>query len=116
MRREDMDGPDRHDVLMECAPRLLPAYLALFAVVLSAAICLMLFFARRRTVIRERFGIEGTTNGDIALYMCCGPCALAQETRTLMHEQVHDGMWYGALPGVQAPVAVAAPVGQKMAA
>lgn len=111
-------GPEEDDehpgLPQECLQRIIPAYLALFALAISAAICLMLYAARRRTALRERFGIKGCKGEDIALYLCCAPCAIAQETRTLMHEQVHQGVWYGALPGVQAPPALAAPACQKM--
>lgn len=112
MGDDDMDGPP---VLpKECIPRIAPAYIVFSAVIIAAAISLAMFFARRRTAIRERFGIEGSAKEDIALSLCCAPCALAQETRTLMHEQVHEGVWYGALPSVQAPT-FAAPANQKMA-
>lgn len=85
-------------------------------VIASAAvalfICVMMFFAHRRTALRERFGIEGTSRNDALLYVFCCPCAIAQETRTLMHEQVHEGVWYGStLPGV---TSAAAPQTQKM--
>jgi Cys-rich protein (TIGR01571 family) len=110
---DDMEeeGPG---IPQECVARVAPAYLVLAGVAITLIIYVSLFFARRRTALRERFGIEGTTTNDQLLYVCCGPCALAQETRTLMHEQVHEGVWYGALPGVAAP-ATAVPVAQKMA-
>lgn len=56
------------------------------------------FAARRRQLIRERFGIEGSLPKDCALWTFCSVCALSQETRTLMHEQVHHGVWHGAIP------------------
>lgn len=104
------------EIPQECLPRLAPAFILLVAAVIAAIVCVTLFLARRRTAMRERFGIAGSVKEDTLLYLCCAPCALAQETRTLMHEQVHDGVWYGALPGVAPPAAiVAAPAAQKMA-
>jgi Cys-rich protein (TIGR01571 family) len=91
-----------------------PAVIAIAALGLTLFVYVTLFFARRRTALRETFGIDGTPKEDCLLYAFCAPCALAQETRTLMHEQVHGGVWYGALPGVVA-APVAAPVPQKMA-
>lgn len=51
----------------------------------------------RRTALRERFGIEGTRAQDCALWTFCAPCSLAQETRTLMHNNVAEGLWHGPL-------------------
>nr|BAE53693.1 CW80Cd404 protein [Chlamydomonas sp. W80] len=108
------DGP--HGIPRECVARVAPAYVAITGVFLALAVYMTLFFARRRTALRERYGIAGTAREDCLLYAFCTPCALAQETRTLIHEQVHDGIWYGALPGVAPPAAtVAAPAPQKMA-
>jgi len=89
----------------ECLARLTPAFIAVAAISIALFICIALFFARRRSAIRARFGIEGSVKEDQLLYVFCAPCALTQETRTLMHEQVHEGVWYGALPGVVAPTA-----------
>lgn len=111
------DDDDHHGLPHECEARLLPASLALIALALALFITLALYLARRRTALRERFGLEGSVRGDRCLYFFCTPCALAQETRTLMHEQVHEGVWYGALPGVAPPPpvhAVGIPMPQKM--
>jgi len=110
------DGPDGpHGIPKECIARVAPAYIALAGLVLALFVYAAVFLARRRTAIRERYGIDGTRREDCLLYTFCAPCALAQETRTLMHEQVHDGIWYGALPGVApASVPAAVPLPQKM--
>lgn len=89
----------------ECQARIAPAFLALAALILAMCVSLALVLARRRTAMREQFGIEGSAKKDCLLYFFCTPCALAQETRTLMHENVHEGVWYGPLPGVAAPTA-----------
>ncbi|GAX80538.1 hypothetical protein CEUSTIGMA_g7976.t1 [Chlamydomonas eustigma] len=99
-------GDKKHgppEIPEECLARLTPAFIAVAAASIALFICVALFFARRRSAIRERFGIEGSTKEDQLLYVFCAPCALTQETRTLMHEQVHEGVWYGALPGVVSP-------------
>jgi Cys-rich protein (TIGR01571 family) len=106
------DGP--HGIPQECMARLAPAYLALAAVAITAIVMTATYFGRRRTAMRERFNIEGSSREDCLLYAFCTPCALAQETRTFMHEQVHEGVWYGALPGVHAPIALGVPQAQKM--
>jgi hypothetical protein len=91
--------------------------IAIASAAIALFICIAMFFARRRTALRERFGIEGSPRADTLLYMFCGPCAIAQETRTLMHEQVHEGVWYGPMhcdhstvPKVQAMNAYYAPL------
>ncbi len=32
---------------------------------------------------------------DVAAWLFCGPCAQCQETRTLAHNNVEKGVWYG---------------------
>mmetsp|Transcript_11645 Transcript_11645/g.24982 ORF Transcript_11645/g.24982 Transcript_11645/m.24982 type:complete len:254 (-) Transcript_11645:588-1349(-) len=109
------DGPhhmheDRPELTPECAKRVAPGLVALAALAIAAFVYVVMFAARRRRAIRERFGIEGSFKQDVALWACCSLCALTQETRTLMHEQVHDGLWYGPVPTQQA----GAPVAQTM--
>jgi hypothetical protein len=61
----------------------------------------------------HRYGIPITRSfgADYALWACCGPCALAQETRTLTHYNVSGGQWHGTLAEVlgTSAAAVAAP-------
>lgn len=49
--------------------------------------------AYRRKQLRERFGIPGHFATDLVLWMFCMNCALAQETRTMMHHHVENGVW-----------------------
>lgn len=63
------------------------------------------FAAMRRKNMREKFGIESTFCSDWLLWLMCAPCAVTQETRTLMHNHVEEGLWHGPL---QAPAQSAA--------
>jgi Cys-rich protein (TIGR01571 family) len=53
------------------------------------------YAARMRTKIRSQFGIPGSRCGDLWTWLFCGACALCQETRTLWHNNVHEGLWFG---------------------
>lgn len=53
------------------------------------------YAARHRTQIRQKFGIAGSRLGDFCAWYWCGTCALCQETRTLWHNNVVDGVWLG---------------------
>lgn len=79
----------------ECLVRASPGLMAIVALALALFAFFVNFAARRRQALRERFGIEGTFTKDLALWAFCMPCALSQETRTLMHENVHEGIWHG---------------------
>jgi hypothetical protein len=43
--------------------------------------------------MRQRFVIPGDEWEDYAVWLCCGPCSLCQETRTLSSNGVEDGIW-----------------------
>ena len=47
----------------------------------------------RRHQMRKRFNIPGNEWEDYAVWLCCFPCALCQETRTLAENDVEDGVW-----------------------
>ena len=47
----------------------------------AAAAVLLGGFTRR--AVRRRLGVQGSAVGDGAAWLCCAPCALAQEARTL---------------------------------
>jgi len=116
-REEGEDHHPRHPphLTEECAARVGPGMTIVFALGLALVISFLLFLARRRTALRAKFNIQGTACEDKALYLLCTPCALAQETRTLMHENVHQGVWYGAHPMIPAPQPViGVPMPQKM--
>ncbi len=51
----------------------------------------------RRNQLRARFAIPGDEYEDYFAWLCCGPCTLCQETRTLSANNVEDGMWPAAL-------------------
>ena len=43
--------------------------------------------------MRQRFAIPGDEWEDYMMWLCCGPCSLCQETRTLSANGVEDGVW-----------------------
>ena len=43
--------------------------------------------------MRRRFAIPGDEWEDYFSWMCCAPCTLCQETRTLSGNGVEDGVW-----------------------
>ena len=47
--------------------------------------------------MRQRFAIPGDEYEDYFYWLCCGPCTLCQETRTLSANNVEDGMWPAAM-------------------
>lgn len=49
------------------------------------AILFLLYAGARRTQLRRRMGIPGNVLTDQAAWLCCAPCALCQETRTVAH-------------------------------
>lgn len=99
--------PEQREALQRCAVRVGPWAVLLFSVALSAALYATYLAALRRRMMRERFGIDGSFKHDLLLWGCCAPCALAQETRTLMFNNVEEGLWHGPLQ--QVVVAAAAP-------
>jgi Cys-rich protein (TIGR01571 family) len=53
----------------------------------------LIYAAYRRFQMRKRFNIPGDEWADYFSWLCCGPCALCQETRTLAGNSVEDGYW-----------------------
>lgn len=53
------------------------------------------FLARRRSQLREKFGIAGSLFKDFCLYCWCLQCAICQEYRTMLHNNVRGGVWHG---------------------
>ena len=47
----------------------------------------------RRNQMRRRFSIPGDEWEDYFGWLCCGPCSMCQETRTLSANGVEDGVW-----------------------
>jgi hypothetical protein len=43
--------------------------------------------------MRLRFNIPGDEWEDYLYWLCCGPCTMCQETRTLSTNGVEDGVW-----------------------
>uniref|UniRef100_A0A7S0WWC7 PLAC8 family protein n=1 Tax=Chlamydomonas leiostraca TaxID=1034604 RepID=A0A7S0WWC7_9CHLO len=103
------DGP----MAGECMERAVPWLCALGAVTISVMLYAMYWASLRRTALRERFGIAGSRREDCLLWACCAPCTLAQETRTLMHNNVVEGVWQGPHAGYAA--VYGAPVAQEQA-
>lgn len=110
------EHPEHPELTDECMARVAPVFVLVVAVALTALGTFVYMAAKRRQMIRERYGIEGTFKNDVLLWTCCGPCALAQETRTLMHENVHGGLWHGPLPAapVAMPPALGVPAQQQI--
>jgi len=77
--------------------------LKFFAAVITAALGVA-YAAKRRTQMREKFGIAGSPTGDLFSWLCCTACALCQESRTLSHNNVDEGEWVGPM---DAPPAMA---------
>jgi Cys-rich protein (TIGR01571 family) len=55
----------------------------------------LVYAAYRRNQMRKKFNIPGDEWEDYFSWLCCGPCALCQETRTLAGNSVEDGAWPG---------------------
>jgi Cys-rich protein (TIGR01571 family) len=53
----------------------------------------LVYGAWRRQQMRRKFNIPGDEWADYASWLCCFPCALCQETRTLAGNEVEDGSW-----------------------
>ncbi|MEW5302254.1 MAG: hypothetical protein WDW36_005056 [Sanguina aurantia] len=105
--RDHGPHPHPHFALFELPPCLAPHAAWIGAAAVAAILILtwsvVMHLARSRQEMRTRFGIPGTFVGDLALWTFCAPCALAQETRTLMHANVSEGMWHGAIEPFSAP-------------
>lgn len=84
-----------HDLPAECRDNVIGGLAGIFVVAIAVVVTAVVYAARRRQQIREQFGIEGTFKGDLLSWLFCSVCALAQETRTLMVNQVHEGVWHG---------------------
>lgn len=76
----------------------------------------VLYAARRRTQMREKFGIAGTQMSDLCSWLWCPLCSLCQETRTLWSNNVHEGVWYGCTQLVAAEPVMEAPMVKQMKA
>lgn len=64
--------------MQQCFAAVFPAAVAC-AIISTVGIAAVIYMAsRRRTAIRERYGIDGTPMGDLCLWTWCAPCALAQ--------------------------------------
>lgn len=64
--------------------------------------CFLLYAGLRRIQMRRRYGLPGDDMRDYISWLCCAPCSVAQETRTLLHNNVSDGVWRGR-PGASEP-------------
>lgn len=101
------DGLEGPDFDAECVMAAAPGLVAVAALAVATFVMVTYWAARRREALRQRFGVEGSFANDFLLWTACAPCALAQETRTLMHNNVHGGLWHGELLGQQQVVVVA---------
>ena len=55
----------------------------------------VIYAARQRTLMRQKFVIPGSKSRDLWTWLCCPMCALCQETRTLRLNNVRNGEWGG---------------------
>lgn len=53
----------------------------------------LLYAGYRRNQMRAKFSIPGDEYEDYFFWLCCGPCVLCQETRTMSYHNVEDGTW-----------------------
>jgi Cys-rich protein (TIGR01571 family) len=112
---DDDDDDLFHKLPEECKPMVALSMSIVFTLAVVTVLLVAVYFAKRRAAIRAAFGIDGSLKEDVLLWTCCAPCALAQETRTLMHAHVHEGIWYGGHPEVHVPTAFSPPAVHKMA-
>ena len=88
----------------------------LFFLAVVLAFVGVLYAGRRRTQMREKFGIAGTRLSDLCSWLWCPLCSLCQETRTLWSNNVHEGVWYGRTQLVAAEPVMEAPMVKQMTA
>ena len=62
----------------------------------------LLYAGYRRNQMRAKYAIPGDEYEDYFYWLCCGPCVLCQETRTLSYHNVEDGNWPE--PGERQPI------------
>lgn len=86
----------------------------LFALTVLLALIGVVYAARRRTQMRETFGIAGTHMSDFCSWLWCPVCSLCQETRTLWSNNVHEGVWYGPTQLVATDPVMEAPTVKQM--
>ncbi|KAJ9520231.1 hypothetical protein QJQ45_030187 [Haematococcus lacustris] len=91
----DAPLPPTPEEVEQCMDAVAPAALSVSIMMVLGLVVLITYAARRRTMMRERFGIPGSSRADCCLWTWCAPCALAQETRTMMHNNVEEGLWLG---------------------
>lgn len=101
-RRVNADNVDN-----ELCGRLVTTAALLNLATLFAGVFLIVYGARLRSHMRERYNIEGSHCGDFMAWWCCMPCAMCQEHRTLAKNNVVDGVWYGAEAGLPVETAAA---------
>ena len=58
-----------------------------------AGVAWILYAARQRTLMRQKFSIPGSRWCDMLTWIFCWPCAVCQETRTLRANNVLNGEW-----------------------
>ncbi|KAL0037876.1 hypothetical protein WJX79_003353 [Trebouxia sp. C0005] len=87
---------------------------ATYCLMVLLAIVGIVYAARRRTQIRERFGIAGSRMGDFCAWCWCAPCALCQETRTIWSNSVFDGVWNAQTPVVSTDASYSVPAVDDM--
>ncbi|KAK9841707.1 hypothetical protein WJX74_010546 [Apatococcus lobatus] len=68
---------------------------ALYHLAIASFFIGVIYAARRRTLMRQKFLIPGSKCCDLWSWLCCPLCALCQETRTLRANNVRDGQWGG---------------------
>lgn len=87
-----------YDAISEASP----GTKGLFLLNMLWAFCFVTYAARRRTQMRETFGIAGNRTSDFFSWLCCPLCAYFQERRTWQSYNVHVIEWHGP-PHLEAP-------------
>lgn len=64
----------------------------LYVVLVASTLFGLVYAARKRTLMRQKFSIPGSPARDLLAWLCCSMCALCQETRT-MQAHVRNGEW-----------------------
>jgi len=65
----------------------------LYCLYIPLTLGFLVYAGYRRNQLRKRFAIPGDEWEDYFVWLCCGPCSLCQETRTLSANGVEDGVW-----------------------
>lgn len=84
-----------YDCTQDTANKIEVHYSIVSACVFAVALGVFFLGCTNRGALREKFQLPGDACTDCCMWFFCAPCALCQETRTLMDNNVEDGVWMG---------------------